>query len=198
MKRFHTISLVALAVWITLALAWFVQAQVTLPPLQNTALNGAFNTAPPTLSNGQFGLVQIDSLGNLKTTGGAPAAGSGNSGYPPGATPVNQTATGTTAGASVALPGVANKFTYVCGISISPGSASTAITLSYQLIGSGTFVQGFIGAPVTAVGVTGLEVFRTFTPCIPASAINTGITVTVGALGTGGVNQTVNIWGYQQ
>ena len=55
-----------------------------------------------------------------------------------------------------------------------------------------------VGAPVTAVGTTGLSFTRNYNPCVPGSAINTGIAVAAGALGTSGVNQAVNAWGYQQ
>lgn len=134
----------------------------------------------------------------VTTTATAPAAGTAGAGYPPGATPVVASATGTTAGATATLPAAAGKFTYICGFSVAPGSATTAITINITVTGpSSTFTES-VGAPATAVGVTGAVVTNPFTPCVPASAVNTAIAVAAGALGTAGVNQDVNAWGYQQ
>lgn len=125
--------------------------------------------------------------------------GSGNAGYPPGSTPVSNTATGTTAGATATLPGVAGHFTYLCGFTVSPGSATAAITISITTTGLASNWSESVGAPVTAAGTTGLPQRQTFAPdCLVASAQNTAITVVAGALGAGGVNQSVNAWGYQQ
>lgn len=117
---------------------------------------------------------------------------------PYNAAPVSASATGTTAGATATLAAAAGKFTYICGFSVAPGSASTAITISVTITGvTNTFTYS-VGAPVTAAGTTGAVLAQTFTPCVPSSAVNTGITVAAGALGTAGVNQDVNAWGYQQ
>ena len=110
---------------------------------------------------------------------------------------VANAATGTTAGATATLPAAVGKLTYICGFSASAGSATTAITISATLTALATMVYT-LGAPVTAVGTTGPTIFQTFTPCLPASAPNTSITVAMGALGTGGVGQTVQAWGYQR
>lgn len=110
---------------------------------------------------------------------------------------VANAATGTTAGATATLPAAAGKLTYICGFSASAGSAATAITISITLTALATFVYT-VGAPVTAVGTTGNTVSQTFTPCLPASAVNTTITVAAGALGASGVGQTVNAYGYQR
>lgn len=127
-----------------------------------------------------------------------PAIGSGNSGYPLGSTPVQNSATGTTAGTTATLPAAANQFTYLCGFSVSPGSATTAITISITTTGLASNQTLSVGAPATAVGTTGLNQYETFTPCLKSSLVNTPITVVAGALGTAGVNQAVNAWGYTQ
>jgi len=133
----------------------------------------------------------------LPVTQGTIAAGTAGAGYPPGATPVSNAATGTTAGATATLPAAAGKFTYICGFSVSPGSATTAITINVVMTAAGTFTFS-VGAPVTAVGTTGANIIHPITPCIPGSAVNTTVTVAAGALGAGGVNQDVNAWGFQQ
>jgi hypothetical protein len=113
------------------------------------------------------------------------------------ANPVTASATGTTASVAGSLPAVANRFTYLCGFSVSPGSAATAITITVVVTGVKNTLTWAVGAPVTAVGTTGAILTQTFSPCIPSSAMNTAIVVTSGALGTSGVNNDVNVWGYQ-
>lgn len=125
--------------------------------------------------------------------------GMGNAGYPVGATPQASSATGTTAGATATLSGAAGRFTYFCGYSVSPGSATAAITITITISGiqGGSHVLS-IGAPITAAGTTGAPVIFFLPYCIPSSAVNTSISVAASALGTGGVNQAVNVWGYLQ
>lgn len=125
--------------------------------------------------------------------------GLGNAGYPVGATPIAQSATGTTGGATATLAASAGRFTYFCGYSVSPGSATAAITITITISGiqGGSHVIS-VGAPVTAAGSTGAPVIFFLPYCIPSSAVNISISVAASALGAGGVNQSVNVWGYQQ
>jgi hypothetical protein len=156
----------------------------------------------------RIALALIASLWASLAFGQAPAQqfqqgliGSGNSGYPPGSTAVSNASTGTTAGVTLVLPasGTIGQFTYLCGFSVSPGSATAAITLNVQVTNvPGGPLSWFIGAPVTAAGTTGATLAQTFTPCIRSNVVNQQIGLTVGALGTGGVNQTANMWGYTQ
>jgi hypothetical protein len=95
------------------------------------------------------------------------------------------------------LPAASGKITYICGFSVSPGSAATAITIQVVVVANSTFTWA-VGAPVTAVGTTGTPLTVAFNPCVPGSGTNTAITVTSGALGTSGINNDVNAWGYQQ
>jgi hypothetical protein len=108
--------------------------------------------------------------------------------------------TGTTAGTTATLTASATtgQFTYLCGYDVSPGSATAAITISITTTGLTNNLTDFVGAPVTAAGTTGIVQRQTFWPCLKSSAANTNITVVAGALGTGGVNQAVNAWGYTQ
>ena len=134
-------------------------------------------------------------VGNVGPPG---VPGSGNAGYPTGATSVENGATGTTAGATATLAAVAGQFTYLCGFSYSPGSATTAITTTATTTGLASNLSLSVGAPATLVGVTGATLVHPITPCARSSAVNTAITVVGSALGTGGVGQAVNAWGYQQ
>lgn len=118
--------------------------------------------------------------------------------YPAGAVPLVATATGTTGGATATFAAVAGRTNYLCGFTVSPGSAATAITITITTTGLVNNMSLSVGAPVTAVGVTGSIVTVPISPCIPASAINTAITVVAGALSTSGVGQAVNAWGFRQ
>ena len=119
--------------------------------------------------------------------------------YPTGAIPITNNATGTTGAVTATLAAVSGKTTWICGFSVSPGSATTAIVNTITVAGtkSGSLVWSD-GAPATAAGVTGTTITVPFSPCIPASAVNTAITVAQSALSTGGAGVEVNAWGFQQ
>jgi hypothetical protein len=114
-----------------------------------------------------------------------------------GGVQVQVSATGTTGAVAATLPAAAGKFTYICGFSVSPGSATAAITIQVTMTGVTNTFTWAVGAPATAVGVTGTVFTQSFFPCLPGSAVNTGIVITSGALGTAGINNDVNVWGFQ-
>lgn len=72
MTRFEQLILSAAAL---AALGWAVQAQVVPAPGPPQGMACAYNTAPPTLTNGQAGWVQCDSTGGLITSGGGGGGG---------------------------------------------------------------------------------------------------------------------------
>jgi hypothetical protein len=111
--------------------------------------------------------------------------------YPTGATPVTGNATGTTGAVVGTLAGVAGKTTYICGFDVSAigGTAAVGPITVAGLTGSSMVYQ----LSSSAAGVT---FSRTFTPCVPASAANTAITITTTADGTA-TAVDVNSWGYQ-
>jgi hypothetical protein len=116
--------------------------------------------------------------------------------FPEGAIPLTAAATGTTAGATATLVAAPGKINYLCGISVSPGSATTAIVITVTTTGLANNFSWSVGAPATAAGVTGAPLTVPFTPCLQASAGNAAVTVVAGALGAGGAGQAVNIFGY--
>ena len=117
------------------------------------------------------------------------------SAYPSSSLPVTNSATGTTAAVVATLPANANRTTYLCGFSMTAtATAATAgaATVVGTLGGTLNFVEG-----VGATGTSGAQTTnQSFTPCVPASAINTAIVVTSFAAGTGGI-AAVAAWGYQ-
>lgn len=113
--------------------------------------------------------------------------------YPNGATALTSSTTGTTGATTTTLAGVSNKTTFVCGFTITSDAtaalAGTA-TVTGTISGTLSFIQNVGGA--TAAGI----LTQPFSPCIPASATNTGIAINSVAAGTGG-NTAVTAWGYQ-
>jgi hypothetical protein len=107
---------------------------------------------------------------------------------------VTATGAGTTAATTATLPAAGGKFTYICGFSItSTATAGLASTATVATVAGGntlTFGQSVGTSPAVA------STLENFSPCIPASAVSTGITVTSAAAGTAGVTN-VSVWGYQ-
>lgn len=111
---------------------------------------------------------------------------------PPG-TPITASATGTTAATTATLAAVAGKTTYICGFSINSTATAAAAgnaTVTGTVTGTLNFEMGTGATP--AVVITQ----QSFTPCVPASAVNTSIAVVSAAPGTGGVI-SVSAWGFQ-
>lgn len=132
---------------------------------------------------------------------GAIPAGTANIGsvgqisqYPTGAVPITISATGTTGATTATLAASALVKTYICGFSIR-ANATAAATANSTVTGTVTGTLNFTQwtAPLASgIGLTE----QIFTPCIPSSAINTGIAVISAAPGSGGV-VSVTAWGYQ-
>jgi hypothetical protein len=137
--------------------------------------------------DGSAYVTLTDGAGNLSVSSTT------SSPYPVGATPVTASATGTTSATAASLPGVAAKTTYICGFTINAAAtaavAGTA-TVTGTVSGTLNFYQG------VGVATAPATLSQTFNPPIPASAVNTAITVTSAAAGTGGVT-AVSAWGYQ-
>lgn len=111
--------------------------------------------------------------------------------YPAGATPATGIGTGTTGAVVGTLAAVALKTTYICGFDVSAvgGTAAVGPIVVAGLTGGSFTYQLNSAAAAVNFG-------KVFTPCIPASAVNTAITVTTTADGTA-TAVDVNAWGYQ-
>ena len=116
---------------------------------------------------------------------------------PPGGTTfpgvqITGNASGTTGAVVGTLAAAAGKVTYLCGFVVSAlgGTASIGPITIANLVGSSMVFQ-------LTSSATGVSVTQSFTPCIPANASNTAITITTTADGTAtAVN--VGSWGYQR
>lgn len=114
---------------------------------------------------------------------------------PAASTSITASATGTTGATAATLAGVASKTTYICGFSMR-STATAAVTGNATVAGTITGTMNFThwtGPVASAIGTTE----QYFYPCIPASAVNTGIVVTSPAPGTAGVI-SVTAWGFQK
>lgn len=114
--------------------------------------------------------------------------------YPVGATPITASATGTTGATTATLAGTGGKTTYICGYSIR-ANATAATTVTNTITGVITATLSSIMWIAPAASGIGIDE-QIFSPCIPASATNTGIAVVSGAPGTGGLVSSKG-WGYQ-
>lgn len=145
---------------------------------------GVYNSTPPTLTDGQQAALQLGPHGGLLL---------GGAGYPSGATPITISGTGTTGATTATLATGASVTTYLCGFSIRANATAAATgnaTVTGTITGTLNYTQW------TAPNASGLGVTeQIFTPCIPASAVNTGIAVISAAPGTGGV-VSVTAWGF--
>jgi hypothetical protein len=112
----------------------------------------------------------------------------------PAGTIISGNAAGTTAAVVGTLAASAGKFTYICGFNVNAigGVATVGPITVAGLIGSSQVYQTDVNSATVGKQVAGAN----YNPCIPASAVNTAITVTTTANGTAtAVN--VNSWGYQ-
>jgi hypothetical protein len=109
--------------------------------------------------------------------------------YPTGASPITGNGTGSTGAVVGTLAAVLAKKTWICGFNVlATGSGAVGPITIAGLVGSSMVFQG--SAPGTVASIT-------FTPCIPASATNTAITVTTTADASASAVD-VNSWGFQQ
>lgn len=120
----------------------------------------------------------------------------------PGQVPVGATAVNNSSGnianntAAATLPAVAGKTNYVTGIEVTGAGATAAAVVVATLAGLlGGTASYIITAPAGAT-VAILPLVVIFDPPMPASAVNTAITLSVPALGAGNTNVAANIHGF--
>ncbi len=185
---------------ITGATAVKVDGSATTQPVSASSLplpSGAATSTNQTTANSSLSTIATNSAAPIPDCGASPCTQNiGNVGlmslYPASAAPVTGNATGTTGAVVGTLAGTGSKTTYICGFDVSAIGGTAAV------------------GPITVAGLTGSSMVfyfsstasgatlsRTFSPCIPASAANTAITVTTTADGTA-TGVAVNSWGFQK
>jgi hypothetical protein len=121
--------------------------------------------------------------------------GAGAQGYiPPTGANITASATATTGAFSAALPAVAGKVNYLCGVLITSGGTTTATVVAVTITGlvSGTMNVAYVAPAAGGQGKIALALPQ----CIGASAADTAITVSVPALGAG-TTAALSLWGFQ-
>jgi hypothetical protein len=107
-------------------------------------------------------------------------------------------ASGNVANASgvATIPAVAAKTAYISGFTISGSGATAAAVVNPTVAGVISGTKTYTYAAVAGVALINPVLDIQFCPPIPASAVNTAITVTCPALGAGNTNNTVNAYGF--
>lgn len=99
--------------------------------------------------------------------------------------------------ATATMPAVATSTNYITGFDVTGSGATVGlvvvVTVAGLLGGSITFTYSF----ATGATAANTPLSIRFPSPIPASAINTAITVTCAASGAGGTNNVVNAYGYK-
>lgn len=107
---------------------------------------------------------------------------------------ISGNAAGSTAAVVGTLAATAGKFTNICGFNVQAigGTATVGPITIAGLVGASQVYQTDVNSATVGKNVAS----ATFWPCIPASAVNTAITITTTANGTA-TAVDVNSWGYQ-
>lgn len=120
---------------------------------------------------------------------------SGIGSIPFGATPVAAVATTANALATATLPAVVGKTNYVTSIQVTGLGPTAAGFGNAQLTGVlGGAINHYLNAPAAPAACSPIIV--NYNPPLPASALNTAISLALGALGAGSASQSVSIQGF--
>lgn len=158
---------------------------------------GAATSANQSTANGYLSTVASNIILPIPDCGATPCTNKiGNvylqGQFPAGATPITGNATGTTGAVVGTLANTSSVTTYICGFDVSAIGGTAAI--------GPITVAGLVGSSMVyelASTTTGVTLAREYNPCIPASAVNTPITITTTADGTA-TAVAVNSHGFQQ
>jgi hypothetical protein len=98
--------------------------------------------------------------------------------------------------ASATLAGTQNRTTYLCGLFVSGLGATSGAAVLGTVTGVVATTTFNVGVPAGATVPITPHVIA-FLPCIPATALNTNIVVSVPSFGAGNTNASVLAWGVQ-
>lgn len=117
--------------------------------------------------------------------------------YPANAVAKNATSGDVAAATAAAtLPAATGKTTYIAGFSV-VGSGATAASVVDVTVTDGTWTLTYPLAVVAGATLQNTPLVMTFDPPLPASAADTGITVSCPSLGSGNAHNCTNAQGYQ-
>lgn len=112
-------------------------------------------------------------------------------GQGPATSPLVASSTGTTGSIAETLTGVSGRWTYICGFVITSSGTTTATNGNVTITGLAATMNFNYAFVSSGQGVLGVS----FNSCIPSSAENTNIVLTVPAGGTG-TTVAATAWGY--
>jgi hypothetical protein len=118
-------------------------------------------------------------------------------------TPVANSAVGAAQSNAAALPAASGKLTYIEGFDVTGGGATAASVVEVSITGLPTAIGTLKFEMNVLAGATGPVnaqggLFIRFPQPLPASAVNSAITVTLPSLGAGNTNASVTAYGYQK
>ena len=93
-----------------------------------------------------------------------------------------------------ATPGYLNR---ICGFEITSSGSTGAAVVSGTVTGVAGGTMTFTYTTVAGATLANAPLVVPFTPCVPASAPNTAIAVSLPSLGAGNTNATVSAQGYR-
>jgi hypothetical protein len=113
------------------------------------------------------------------------------------ATPVTA-GSGNVANASAAatIPAVAGKTAYISGFDIQGAGATAGLIVNPTLAGIISGTRTYVYGAVAGAALINQPLCIRFNPAIPASAVNTAITVTCPALGAGNLFNAAHAYGF--
>lgn len=118
--------------------------------------------------------------------------------YPLGATPIRGASGVVAASSAVAtLAAAASKTTYLAGFQVTFAGATAAAVVTLTVAGTTGGSLSYVVAVPAGATAAGTPLVVTFDPPIPASAVNTAITVTLPSLGAGNTAAATVAHGFQ-
>lgn len=100
--------------------------------------------------------------------------------------------------AAAALPATANKTNYLTGFIINGSGATAALAVVVTVTGLAVGSLNFIYCAAAGVTVMNTPLVINFDKPLPASAVNTAITVSCPALGSGAAHNVATVIGFQR
>jgi hypothetical protein len=100
------------------------------------------------------------------------------------------------ASAVATIPAVANKTAYITGFDLTGAGATAALIVNPTLAGIISGTRTYVYGAVAGAALMNQNLSIRFHPAIPASAVNTAITLTCPALGAGNLFNAAHAYGY--
>lgn len=99
--------------------------------------------------------------------------------------------------ATATLPGTQNRVTYICGFTVTGLGATAGVSVTATITNLNNSFSQDIGVPAGVTVPLTPHTILTGPPCLPSSAPNQSIIVSVPSFGSGNTNASVTAWGYQ-